>query len=516
MEHLLDRFRAAWGPAFVSKARRFAPRRLTEHEHILNAQDAGPGRILALVPAHNEEALIGETLHSLAEQTRPVREVIVVADRCTDRTAAVSTAHGARVFETVGNTQAKAGALNQALAALLPGLSDDDAILIMDADGSVAPEFVAQAANRLRYQEDDQAPIGGVGGIFFGHPLKGLVPHLQNNEYVRYAREIERRHARADVLTGTVTLFPVKALRHVQQARAAGMLPEGTEVYDVEALTEDNELTLALKHLGYRCVSPRACLVGTELMPTWSRLFHQRLRWQRGALENLRAYGMTRVTTLYLARQLLMHLSVAFIPFYLTVLLYTVLTQRFPGWLWFWVAVTGVAVFERVWAAKRGGWRSLLLAALIVPEILYDMFLNVVYVKALIDTVTGARRTWERAPPAGSGTRHRRRRELIVVAACTAALLAAVVALALVCAWLGIAWPLIGVFVLCGVAAGALRLSRLYPSGLFLASGEQLHRGDDFTPPARPPGLGGHTARRPTPTKHRTKHRTKHHKAKVG
>ncbi len=51
-------------------------------------------------------------------------------------------------------------------------------------------------------------------------------------------------------------------------------------------------------------VSPRECPVVTELMPTWRTLWGQRLRWQRGALENLGAYGLTRQTFRYWAQQL--------------------------------------------------------------------------------------------------------------------------------------------------------------------------------------------------------------------
>jgi cellulose synthase/poly-beta-1,6-N-acetylglucosamine synthase-like glycosyltransferase len=443
---------------------------------------AGPGRIVVLVPAHNEEALIAETLESLAAQTRPADEVIVVADRCTDRTAQISTAHGAKVVETVANTQAKAGALNQVLDELLPQLSDDDAVMIMDSDTSLSPEFIARAARRLHEQEPGLPPIGGVGAIFFGYPLRRLVCHLQNNEYVRYARELHRRRGRADVLTGTASLYPVRALRHVQRARAQSSLPRGEDVYDVQSLTEDNELTLALKHLGYRCVSPCACVVGTELMPTWSRLYYQRLRWQRGALDNLRAYGLTRVTLPYVCRQALTYLSVAFVPFFFTVLAYYTATDKFPGVPWFWVAITGIAGFERVWAAKRGGWKALLLAVAIVPEILFDQFLNMVYAKALIDLLTRTDATWEQ-----TRGRKKRLRKLLVTTCGLVLLLAGVVGLAFACIALGIAWHLIAVFVLCGVAAAAIRLSRLYPLGLLLSlpSGEPKH---DEMPPWRQPG----------------------------
>ncbi len=184
--------------------------------------------------------------------------------------------------------------------------------------------------------------------------MRGLVGRLQQNEYVRYAREIGRRHGRADVLTGTATLFSVRALRDVQRARVAGDLPLGTAVYSTQALTEDNELTLALKHLGYRCVSPKECTVGTEVMSTTARLLHQRLRWQRGAIENLRQYAVTRQTVPYILRQLTTYVVVALLPFFVATLVYTVVTKRSIPCAWFWLFVTGFVVAERIWSVRRG------------------------------------------------------------------------------------------------------------------------------------------------------------------
>ncbi|MEU3296901.1 glycosyltransferase family 2 protein [Streptomyces longwoodensis] len=488
----------AWGPAFVRQRRNLTAQGQTLPGHIPDLRRAGPGRIVVLVPAHNEEALIAETLQSLAAQTRPADEVIVVADRCTDRTVQISAAHGAKVVESVGNTQAKAGALNQVLDELLPQLSDDDAVMVMDSDTSLTSEFIARAARRLHEQEPSLPPIGGVGAIFFGYPLRGLVCHLQDNEYVRYAHELHRRRGRADVLTGTASLYRAESLRHVQRARTEHTLPRGDDVYDVESLTEDNELTLALKHLGYRCVSPCACVVGTELMPTLSRLYYQRLRWQRGALDNLRAYGLTHDTLPYVCRQALTYLSVAFVPFFLTVLGYYTVTEGFPGVPWFWAAVTGIAAFERVWASKRGGWKALLLAGAIVPEVLFDQFLNVVYAKALIDILTRSDATWEQ-----TRGRKKRLRSLLITTGGLVLLLAGVVGLAFACIALGIAWYLIAVFVLCGVAAAVIRLSRLYPLGLLLSlpSGEPQH---DEIPPWHQPEVSASTTADPTHTSDRS------------
>ncbi len=113
---------------------------------------------------------------------------------------------------------------------------------------------------------------------------------LQRNEYARYARDVRRLKGKVLCLTGTATLFSVKALKEVAEERPTG------DVYDVEVLTEDFELTLALKHLGYEVVAPKECTLTTEVMETWGDLARQRLRWKRGAVENLVQYGLTRVT----------------------------------------------------------------------------------------------------------------------------------------------------------------------------------------------------------------------------
>ena len=55
-------------------------------------------------------------------------------------------------------------------------------------------------------------------------------------------------------------------------------------------------MTLALTHLGYRVVSPKDATMSTEVMLTWRELARQRLRWKRGAFEDLLSFGFTRKT----------------------------------------------------------------------------------------------------------------------------------------------------------------------------------------------------------------------------
>ncbi len=209
--------------------------------------------IVALLPAHNEAESIATTLRALRAQTRVPDLVIVICDNCTDATAQIAREHGATVWNTSGNTHQKAGALNYALRRVLPSLHHDDAILVQDADSYLDPEFVAVTAAKL--DEGYEA----AGGNFYGREGGGLCGMFQRNEYSRYARDNARRHGRVLCITGVGTLFRVSALRVVAGAIADGRLPDsgGGFVYSYATLTEDNWMTLALKHLGFTFICPK-------------------------------------------------------------------------------------------------------------------------------------------------------------------------------------------------------------------------------------------------------------------
>jgi len=352
---------------------------------------AGPVTVTVLVPAHNEEVSLPQTLLSLREQTRPPERVIVVADNCTDGTVAVARAAGAEVFESVDNRHKKGGALNQALSFLLPGLGDNEAVMVMDADTRLSPEFIAGAVHRMG---EDRA-LMAVGGLFLGEEGHGLIGQFQRNEYLRYCRELGRRRGRVFVLTGTATVFRAPALRAVAEHRGDTLPGVPGDVYDTAALTEDNELTIALKSLGALMTSPPECTVVTELMPTWRTLWAQRLRWQRGALENLGAYGFTPQTLRYWAQQLGIGYGVVALGSYLFLLL--VMAVSLDTWIWFpfWLGLGAVFALERLITVWDGGWRARALALLLLPELLFDLFLDAAYLRGVADSAMGRTASWK-------------------------------------------------------------------------------------------------------------------------
>jgi cellulose synthase/poly-beta-1,6-N-acetylglucosamine synthase-like glycosyltransferase len=335
--------------------------------------------VVLVVPAHDEEDVIEGALRSVERQTRVPDRRIVMCDNCSDATAAVAERLGWEVWHSEGNRHKKAGALNQAWERLASELRDEDFLVVMDADSHLDERFVEAALAKHA-----EGGYGGVGGTFRGREGGGFVGMLQRNEYVRYMRETRQKQGRVMVLTGTATVFRVRALRDVVQARRERRLPQGSgSLYDTEVLTEDNELSLALRTVGYRIVSPKECTLTTEVMETWGDLARQRLRWKRGAIENCRQYGLTRVTREYWWRQLLSFVGLAVTAAYLGSLAFSVgyygSIELHPLWL----AITGVFMVERVVSVRRRGAVQMLVASVLVVEMSFDLFLQAIHARAL-------------------------------------------------------------------------------------------------------------------------------------
>jgi cellulose synthase/poly-beta-1,6-N-acetylglucosamine synthase-like glycosyltransferase len=97
-------------------------------------------RFLVLIPAHNEEKVIGDIIRNLEKMDYPreLYDYYVIADNCTDRTAEVARGLGANVIETRKETPdsptGKPIALRKALLSLGNYQNRYDLMMIFDAD----------------------------------------------------------------------------------------------------------------------------------------------------------------------------------------------------------------------------------------------------------------------------------------------------------------------------------------------------------------------------------------------
>lgn len=110
-------------------------------------------RLIVLVPAHDEERLVARTVSSLRAQDYPAElvRVVVIADNCTDATAELAAAAGARVLvRTDPDHRGKGQALRWALDSLVGEGEQFDAAVVVDADSIVHPGFLTALASELQ------------------------------------------------------------------------------------------------------------------------------------------------------------------------------------------------------------------------------------------------------------------------------------------------------------------------------------------------------------------------------
>ena len=110
-------------------------------------------RFAVLVPARNEEKVIRRVLSSLASMDYPADlvDVVVIADNCTDSTALLAAAEGVAVLERQDpDRRSKSQAMEWAFYE--KGLLDAgyDAFCIIDADNTVAPDFLRHIERAIR------------------------------------------------------------------------------------------------------------------------------------------------------------------------------------------------------------------------------------------------------------------------------------------------------------------------------------------------------------------------------
>jgi cellulose synthase/poly-beta-1,6-N-acetylglucosamine synthase-like glycosyltransferase len=344
-------------------------------------------KVVAVVPAHNEAEQISQTLLSLKRQSVPPTRIIVSADNCTDLTADIARSfNGVEVFETVGNRSKKAGALNQALAYVLPELDADDVILVMDADSALANDFIEIALPMVEEH-------GAVSGAYTARKMKGLVPFLQMVEYTQERYKIARRKAKVNVLSGAAAVFQAKYLDCVAYFRGKELPGVNGQIYAEDSLTEDFELTLALQSLGVAPISPKNLVVETDVMRDWRSLFGQRLRWQRGYLETLVKYPFRETWLLWLRQAGVYLLSV--LPGLVAGLtVATWIRVDNVSFSWVWLSITPIFMISEAVAARRSGWRGTLFAASVLPLMAYNSFRAFVYWRSLGEALRNRESAW--------------------------------------------------------------------------------------------------------------------------
>jgi len=277
-------------------------------------ESSTPVRFAVAIPAHNEEAVIGETVSLLhCSAYRPGSfDVHVVTDYCSDATARAARAAGAVVHErSVGLRGRKGYALAWLLERLLEHPARYDAVVVFDADSKVEPDFLSQMAAALLSKGDlvlqGKHVIANPGASAFS-ALADADMRL-NNRIRNQAKENLGLSAR---LMGDAMCFR----REILEAHP----------FRADSLTEDREYGIQLLAEGVRVGFVPEAVSRGQATTRWRDATGQRLRWYAGVGQLQRRYiGRLLVAALKNRNvdALVMAVELAVLPFSLLSILAT-------------------------------------------------------------------------------------------------------------------------------------------------------------------------------------------------
>jgi 1,2-diacylglycerol 3-beta-glucosyltransferase len=258
--------------------------RITDQEGLMDlAPDHGADllgyRFFAVIPALNEEEVIGETVSSFLRD-QPGATVVVVDDGSTDRTAEIVSS-----YEPTGRVilvrrvlpdamQGKGKALNAGLEEVRRDVerggwsSSHVIVVVMDADGRMTPNATAVVAREF----DKNSAVGGLQ----------LVVRIRNRDtWLTAYQDMEFWASSGITQLGRTRTGSVSLGGNGQFARLSALNEVGVEPWS-DSLTEDLDLAISLAVRGWETVSTPWAYVTQQAVGDLKRLVRQRTRWYQG------------------------------------------------------------------------------------------------------------------------------------------------------------------------------------------------------------------------------------------
>jgi cellulose synthase/poly-beta-1,6-N-acetylglucosamine synthase-like glycosyltransferase len=222
-----------------------------------------------IVAAHNEEKVIQDIIYSLniLDYPKELYDIFVVADNCTDKTAAKAKAAGAIVYERFNKTKKGKGyALEWMFDKIFKMDKKYDAVVVFDADNLVSKNFLKEMNNKLcegfkvvqGYLDSKNPNDTWVTGVY-------SIAFWTSNRMFQLSRE---NLGLSNQLGGTGCCIDTDILRELG--------------WGATCLTEDLEFTCKLVLHGYKVGWAHDAVVYDEKPLTLAQSWWQRKRWMQG------------------------------------------------------------------------------------------------------------------------------------------------------------------------------------------------------------------------------------------
>ena len=234
-------------------------------------------RFMAIIPAHNEEAVVKNLIESLKAQNynKELYDIYVIADNCTDNTAKIAREAGAIVYERFNPSKKTKGyALDWFLQQKIKENAPYDAFFVFDADNIVDPNFIKNMNKHLCQGEDVVQGYRDIKNptdswITAGYALFYWTMH-------RFYHLARYNLGLSPLLNGTGFMVKFDVIK-----------PQG---WDTVTLTEDIEFSLKRIIKGKKLGWATDAIVYDEQPVGFKQSWSQRSRWTVGHMQCIKEY----------------------------------------------------------------------------------------------------------------------------------------------------------------------------------------------------------------------------------
>ena len=234
-------------------------------------------KFMAIIPAHNEEKVVGNLIESLKQQNYPkeLYDIYVIADNCTDSTAKVAKEAGAIVCERFDpDHRTKGYALQWFLKQKIEENADYDAFFVFDADNIVDKNFIVNMNKKLCQGED----------VVQGYrDIKNPTDNWITAGYALFYWTMHRLYHLARYNIGLSPLLNGTGF----MVRFDVVKPNG---WETETLTEDIEFSLKRIIQGKKLGWATDAIVYDEQPTSFKQSWSQRSRWTVGHMQCIKRY----------------------------------------------------------------------------------------------------------------------------------------------------------------------------------------------------------------------------------
>ena len=234
-------------------------------------------KFMAIIPAHNEEKVVGNLIESLRQQNYPkeLYDIYVIADNCTDSTAKVAKEAGAIVYERFDpDHKTKGYALQWFLKQKIEENADYDAFFVFDADNIVDKNFIVNMNKKLCQGED----------VVQGYrDIKNPTDNWITAGYALFYWTMHRLYHLARYNIGLSPLLNGTGF----MVRFDVIKPNG---WETETLTEDIEFSLKRIIQGKKLGWATDAIVYDEQPTSFKQSWSQRSRWTVGHMQCIKRY----------------------------------------------------------------------------------------------------------------------------------------------------------------------------------------------------------------------------------